>query len=180
MRKQVVAIAIASALSLCGGAFAQEVKGPMMEAVVTVTKVDPANRMVWVEAKSAKRTLHLPPDIDMSNLQVGSRYQIRYQEAVATAVEPGGSAAAGATREIEKTGKGTGVSRAKVAGKIESLEGKKLTLRTADGQETFMIGEGVSPASFKTGDTVTVSYQRPLAAEVRSTPQPVSDPAPAQ
>ena len=40
MKKQVVALAFASALAVAGGAFAQQ----RMEAVVTVTKIDPATR----------------------------------------------------------------------------------------------------------------------------------------
>jgi Cu/Ag efflux protein CusF len=182
MRKQAIAIAIASALTFVGSAFAQQ----RMEAVVTVTKLDPASRMVWVEAKSAKRALQLSPDIDMSNLQVGSRYQVRWSEGVATAIEPGAqSAAAGGTRQanIGKTGAGAGTSSGKLVGVIDSLDtaGKKITLRSADGEtETFGIGPNVAPASFKNGDTVTLTYQRALASEVRSTPQPVSDPAPAQ
>lgn len=182
MRKQAIAIAIASALTLVGSAFAQQ----RMEAVVTVTKVDPASRMVWVEAKSAKRALHLSPDIDMSNIQVGSRYQLRWTEGVATAIEPGAqAAAAGATRDVDiaRTGPGAGTASSKLTGVIDSMDagGKKITLRTPDGQtETFSMGANVDPASLKTGDTVTLTYERPLASQMRSTPQPVSDPAPAQ
>lgn len=181
MKKQALAIAIASAFTFAGTAFAQQ----RMEAVVIVTNVDPASRMVWIEAKNAKRVLHLSPDIDMSNLQVGSRYQFRWTEGVATAIEPGAQpAAAGATREVgvAKTGAGAGTTSAKVAGVIDSIDaaGKRITLRTPDGQtETFGIGADVAAASFKAGDPVTLTYQRALASQVRSTPQPVSDPAPA-
>jgi len=181
MRKQAVAIAIASAVMFVGSAFAQQ----QMEAVVTVTKFDPASRMVWVEAKNAKRVLHLSPDIDMSKLQVGSRYQLRWTEAVATAIDPGAqAAAAGATREVEitRTGPGTSTASSKLAGVIDSVDaaGKKIPLRTPDGEtQTFSMGANVAPGSFKTGDPVTLTYERALASQVRSTPQPVSDPAPA-
>jgi hypothetical protein len=179
MKKHLVAAAIASAFAFATAAFAQQ----QMQAVVIITDMDPANRIVKVEAKTAKRTLHLSPDIDMSQLQVGSRYLIRYTEGLATAIEPGASAAGGGTREIERTGKGAGVSRAKVVGVVDALDtsGRKLTLRTPDGEkETFSMGDGVSAGSVKTGDTVTVSFQRPLASQVKSTPQAVSDPAPPQ
>jgi Cu/Ag efflux protein CusF len=182
MRKQAIAVAIASAFTFVGSAFAQQ----RMEAVVTVTKFDPASRMVWVEAKNAKRALHLSPDIDMSNIQVGSRYQLRWTEGVATAIEPGAqAAAAGATREVDiaKTGPGMSTASSKLTGVIDSMDasGKKITLRTPDGEkETFSMGANVAPGSFKTGDTVTLTYERALASQVRSTPQPVSDPAPAQ
>jgi Cu/Ag efflux protein CusF len=182
MRKQAIAIAIASALTFVGSAFAQQ----QMEAVVTVTKFDPASRIVWVEAKDAKRELHLSPDIDMSALQVGSRYQVRWTEGVATAIEPGAqAAAAGATREVDitKTGPGMSTASSQRTGVVDSIDAdaKKITLRTLDGQtETFSLGANVAPGSFKTGDTVTLTYERSLASQVRSTPQPVSSPAPAQ
>jgi hypothetical protein len=175
MKKQVIAFAFASALAVAGGAFAQQ----RMEAVVTVTKIDPASRMVWVEAKTAKRVLHLSPDIDISDIQVGSRYQFQWNESVATAIESGAQRA-GAPREVDvtKTGPGMATSMAKVSGVIDSLDGKRMSLRTSDGQnETFALGPNVASASFKKGDTVTVTYQRSLAVRVRSTPQPITDPA---
>jgi Cu/Ag efflux protein CusF len=176
MKKLVIALAIASALAIAGGASAQQ----RMEAVVTISKIDLASRTVWVQAKTTKRVLHLPPDIDISNLQVGSRYQFQWNEGVATAIESGAQRA-GAPREadIARTGPGTVSSMAKVSGVIDSLDGKKISLRTADGEtETFALGPNVASSSFKKGDTVTVTYQRSVAVRVRSTPQPVNDPAP--
>jgi hypothetical protein len=156
-----------------------------MEAVVTVTKVDPASRIVWVEGQSAKRELHLSSDIDMSNIRTGSRYHVRWTEGVATAIEPGAqAAAAGASREVDiaRTGPGMSTASSKLAGVIESMDadGKRITLRTPGGDtESFAMGN-VAPASFKAGDSVTLTYERPLVSELRSTPQPVSDPAPAK
>ncbi|HJY75649.1 MAG TPA: hypothetical protein VKE95_03405 [Burkholderiales bacterium] len=173
MKKHVIALAIASALAFAGGAFAQQ----RMEAVVVVSKIDPASRMVWVEAKSTKRVLHLSPDIDIADLQVGSRYQFQWDEGVAKAIERG--ALSGPRQaDIAKTGPGMATSMAKVSGVIQSLDGKKISLRTADGEnETFALGPDVASSSFKSGDTVTVTYQRALAVKVRSTPQPITDPA---
>jgi hypothetical protein len=176
MKKRVIALAIAATLAVAGGALAQQ----RMEAVVTVTQVDPASRTVWVEGKTSKRVLHLSPDIDISDLQVGSRYQFNWDEGVATAIEPG--ALRGAREvDITKTGPGMAKSMARVSGVIDSLDGKRITLRTADGgKETFALGPAIAPASFKTGDTVTVTYERSLAVKVRSTPQPITDPTEAQ
>jgi len=174
MKKHVIVLAFASALAVAGGAFAQQ----RMEAVVTVTKIDPASRMVWVQAKTAKRVLHLSPDIDISDLQIGSRYQFQWDEGVATAIEPGAQGAS-TPRELDvtKTGPGMATSMAKVSGVVDSFDGKKMSLRTSDGgSETFALGPNVA-GSFKKGDTVTVTYQRHLAVKVRSTPQPVTDPA---
>jgi hypothetical protein len=185
MKKQLIAAAIASALTFGTGTLAQQVvQGPPMQAVVIVTNIDNANRIVDIQAKSVKRKLHLSQDIDMSQLQVGSRYLIRYNEAVATAIEPGAAGAgAGATREIQRTAPGAGTATAKIAGVIDALDAgaKKVTLRTSDGEkETFTMADGVSAGSLKAGDAATVTYQRALASQVKSTPQPVSDPAPPQ
>jgi hypothetical protein len=75
------------------------------------------------------------------------------------------------------------VVTAKRAGVIESIDtaGKQFSLRTTEGAtETFALGEGVSAESLKKGEAVTVTYQRPIASQMASTPQPISDPAPAQ
>jgi Cu/Ag efflux protein CusF len=182
MKKHALAIALASALAFIGSAFAQQ----PMEAVVTVTNVDPASRTVWVEGTNAKRVLHLSPEIDMSAVRTGSRYHVRWTEGTATAIEPGTQgAAAGATRQVDiaSTGGGSSSATSKLTGVIESLDagGKKITLRTPDGdKETFAMGASAAPASFKDGDTVTLTYERPLVSQLSSTPQPVSDPAPAR
>lgn len=185
MKKQVIAVAFATAFAFAAGAPAQQKAGTQaqqMEAVVQVTKVNPAERLVHVRTKTRQAELHLSPDIDMSQIQEGSRYMMRWTEATATAIEPGGQpAAAGATRraDIERTGPGAGTARSQRAGVLEKMDeaSKQITLRTPDGAtETFKLGEGVSTASLKPGDTVTVSYQRPLVSQLRSTPQPVTDP----
>jgi hypothetical protein len=188
MKTQVKAAAVAFALAFSAGAIAQQKgdKPQEMEAVVTVTKIDPASRVVQVQAKSRKAELRLSPSIDIADIQEGSRYKLRWEEATATAVEPGAkTASAGATRsgDVEKVGAGAGTITAERSGVVDQVDTAKgrMTLRALDGtMETFKLGKGVSPASLKPGEAVSVSYQRPLVSQVRSTPQPVSDPAPAQ
>jgi hypothetical protein len=189
MKKQVVAVAVASALAFAAGAFGQQQassKGREMEAVLKVTNVDTAGGVVHAETRQGQTIAIRPPaDVNLAEIQVGARYKIRYTQAVATAVEPGAqTAAAGATREVERSGpQGAGVVTAKRAGVIESIDtaGKQFSLRTTEGAtETFALGEGVSAESLKKGEAVTVTYQRPIASRMASTPQPISDPAPPQ
>ena len=71
MKKQLIAVAIASALALAGGVLAADKE---MEAVVTVTKFDPATRTVQIQTKSRQAELQLGPNIDVSNVQEGNRY----------------------------------------------------------------------------------------------------------
>src|ERR1044072_2781390 len=138
MKKQLIAVAIASALAVAGGAFAQQ----RMEAVVVVSKIDPASRTVWVEAKSTKRVLHLTPNIGLSEFQIGSRYQFQWDEGVAKAIERGAQPGP-READVTKTGPGMATSMAKVSGVIDSLDGKKISLRTAGGEnETFALAPG--------------------------------------
>lgn len=188
MRKQVVAVAVAGALAFAVGALAQQrasTKAQEMEAVVTVTKVDPATRIVYARSRKGQTAVHLPPDMDISQIKEGSRYRVRYSEPVATAIEPGAqAAAAGATAEAKAGAKpGEGVKMAKTAGVVDSLDAanRQITLRTLEGEmQTFRLGEGVAPESLKTGDAVTVTYEQAVASRMVSTPQPITDPAPPQ
>ena len=143
MKKPLIALTFAYALALAGSAFAQQ----RMEAVVVVSKIDQASRTVWVEAKTQKRVLHLSPDIDIADLQVGSRYQFMWDEGVATAVEQGAKSGP-READITKTGPGTANSMAKVSGTIDSLDGKKISLHTAGGEnETFALAPDVASAA---------------------------------
>jgi hypothetical protein len=186
MNIQVVAVAAASALALSGSAFAQApaAKGKEMEAVVLVTKVDSSTGVVHAQTRKGQTFAVRPPsDVNLSEIQEGSRYKVRYSEPVALAIEPGAqAAAAGATREAERGAKpGESTITAKLAGVIESSDPakKQITVRTMEGaSQTLSLGEGVSTASLKTGDAVTVTYQRALATRMTSTPQPITDPAP--
>jgi hypothetical protein len=100
MKKQLIAVAIASALALAGGVLAADKE---MEAVVTVTKFDPATRTVQIQTKSRQAELQLGPNIDVSNVQEGNRYQLRWVQATATSVEPGAQAGAGATGSAHRS-----------------------------------------------------------------------------
>lgn len=189
MRKQIVAIAVASALGFAAGAFGQQAgssQGREMEAVLQVTKVDKAGGVVYAQTRGGQTIAIRPPaDVNVADIQEGSRYRVRFTQATATSVEPGAQAGAGATiREVERTGTGgQGAVMAKRAGIIESVDPvkKEFTLRSTDGTvESFAVGQGVSPESLKPGEAVTVTYVRPIASRMASTPQPITDPAPPQ
>jgi hypothetical protein len=191
MRKQVAAVAVAAAFALVGCA-----SGPLgsksppptsnnqMEAVAIVTAIDPVKRTVRVETPKGQTVVAVPPETNLGAIQVGNRYRVRYSEPVAVAIEPSGPAAAGgATAAVQPSSPttGEGVKRDRVSGTIEQIDGRQIVLRTADGgRQAFRTGSGVLRASAKQGDTVTLTYQQAVATQMASTPQPVSDPAPAQ
>lgn len=189
MRKQVVAVAVASALAFAVGASAQQSgKGQMMEAVVTVTKINPATRTVHVRTPKGETAVSVPADVKLDQLQVGARYRVRYQEAVAVAIEPGAqpSAGAGATAEVapqSTPAAGQALKTDKVAGVIDAIDpgSKEITVRTLDGgKQTFKVAESVEAGSLKPGEAVTVTYEQAVATHMVSTPQPIRDPAPAR
>jgi hypothetical protein len=185
MSKSFIAAAVAAALALAGSGLlqAQGSKGKAMEAVVKVTQVNSANRTVTVETPKGHTLVSVPDSIDLSQIQEGARYKVRYSEPVAVAVAPGGegSAAAGATAELKSAGEG--VKMEQVSGTVEQIDasGRQLVVRTADGmKQAYRLGEGVDAGSLKSGDPVSLTYQQAVATQMVSTPQPISDPAPAQ
>jgi hypothetical protein len=182
MKKQAIAVAIASALAFAGAAHAQRgaAKPHEKQAVVTVQKVDPSSRIIHVKSRSDQYSVHLAPEIDISQVKVGSRYRVNYFEPVATAVEPGAQpAAAGATRHAEPGAKaGEGAMTGQVSGVVEYME---VTVRdTSGGTQTFKLDEGVAAGSLKPGEAVTISYKQAVASRVLSTPDDVTDPVPAR
>lgn len=193
MRKQVAAAALAAAfaLPLCAGAqSAAPSKGQMMEAVVTVTSVDPASRTVRVQTPKGETVVSLSPEIKLENIQVGSRYRVRYSEPVAVEIVSGASpsASAGATAELKPKSKqeagkaGEGVKMGSVAGTVEAIDParRELVLRTPDGnRQAYKLPEGATLGPLKPGEPVTLTYIQAVATHVASTPQPISDPAPA-
>jgi hypothetical protein len=183
-RKSLTAIAVAAAFALTGPGplQAQGSKGRPMEAVVKVTQINAANRTVLVETPRGHTRVSVPDSIDLSQIQEGARYKVRYSEPVAVALAPGGqaSAAAGATAEVKSAGEG--VKSETIAGTVEQIDpsGKLIIVRTPDGvKQAYRIADGVDHASLKSGDAVTLTYHQAVATQMLSTPQPITDPAPA-
>jgi hypothetical protein len=192
MKKHLVAIALASALAFTAGVEAQpknRPQGEMMEAVVTVTKVDPVTRTVSVRTPTGETLVQLPPEMNIDQILPGARYRVRYAEPVAVAITPGApaSSASGATALVEPRGDvtaGLGVKVDEVAGVVEAIDpaGQRITVRRLDGgRQTFALAADTAIAgAIKPGDAVTVAYHQVLATQMVSTPQPERDPAPAR
>lgn len=193
MKMHALAVAIAAAIAFATDVPAQQAQGNkprMMEAVVTVSKVDPLSRTVLVETPKGQTVVAVPDDTKLEDIQIGSRYRVRYSEPLAVAVERGAqpSTSEPATASVGQTGRGTGqgVRMDKVSGIVEQLDpaGNAIVVRSSlegGGSRAFRLADSAAQGlqSIKTGDAVTISYQQAVATELRSTPQPVSDPAPA-
>jgi hypothetical protein len=190
MQAQTAVLTVAAILCLPLGASGQErPKGQMMEAIVSVTKVDPATRKAYVRGPKSETVVTLPPSVNPSDILPGTRYKVRYEEPVAVMITPGApsSAGAGATAEVTTpataSGRGEVVKTAEASGVVESIDpaGPRIVLRTLDGgRQTFAVAPSATVAGpVKTGDAVTVAYHQGATTEITRSPQPERDPAPA-
>ena len=182
MKSQLIAAALAAAIAFNAGA---QPRGRAMEAVVTVTEVDPVTRTVWVRTPKGATPVLLPPDVNVQDIRAGTRYRVRYSEPVAGALAPGAQASAGATAVVEPTPSGAqGLKVERVSGVVEAIDpaSRRIAVRTLDGRSVaFAVAEdAIVAAPIKPGDAVTVSYHQAIASQMVSTPQPEQDPAPAQ
>src|SRR5262245_56881593 len=193
MKTQLAAAAMVIALGFAADVAAQASKtyqAQPMEGVVTVTNVDRAARTVTVQGSKGNETVvALPPEAqNLDQIQVGSRFRVRFLEEVAVSVSPGGgepSAAAGSSVRMAPKGGNPGGTIAKVvqvSAVVEAVDpaSRQITLRGPEGNSrTMQVAEDVALDGIKPGDRVTVAHTQALATHMISTPQPVSDPAPA-
>ena len=192
MKPQLAAAALAVALALATEVGAQAVRtfeAQPMEGVVTVTDVDRAARTVTIRGPKGNDTVvAVPPEAqNLDQVQVGSRFKVRFLEEVAVSVSAGGepSAVAGSSVEMAPKGGTPGGTVAKVvqvSAVVEAVDpaSRQITLRGPLGNSrTMRVAEDVKLDAIKPGDSVTVAHTQALATHMISTPQPVSDPTPA-
>ena len=192
MKSQAIAAAFAIALAFAVDVSSQASKtyeAQPMEGVVTVTNVDQAARTVTVrDAKGNETVVAVPPESqNLDQVQVGSRFKVRFLEEVAVAVSPGGEASAVAGSSVQMAPKGgtpggTVAKVVQVSAVVEAVDpaSRQITLRGPLGaSRTLRVADDVKLDGIKPGDSVTVAHTQALATHMISTPQPVSDPAPA-
>jgi hypothetical protein len=195
MQMQLQAASFLLALLLSAGAPAQPqrekvVQAQPMEAVVIVTDVDHANRTVTVRGpKGNERTLAVPLEAqNLDQVQVGSRFKVQYLEEVAVSLSKGGepSASAGETVMLSPKGGRPGGAAARtvsVSGVVQAVDpaSRQVTLRGPQGGvRTMTVADDVKLEGVAPGDRISLTYTQAIALQMASTPQPVSDPAPAQ
>lgn len=157
-------------------------KKDQMKATITVEKVDPAARIAYVKSKNQHFAVHIPADMKIEQIKQGDRYTVSFSEPVVTAMEPGApSASAGATRELQTTGKeGENVVTGRMSGKMEVVDAanRQILVRTDKGElMPFRIGEGVDTQAVKKGEPVTLTFRRAVSTKwVNSPESELSDP----
>ena len=192
MKMQLTAAALAIALAFAPDVNSQASKtyqAQPMEGVVTVTDVDRGARTVTIRGPKGNDTVvAVPPEAqNLDQVQVGSRFKVRFLEEVAVSVSAGGepSAVAGSSVELAPKGGTPGGTVAKVlqvSAVVEAVDpaSRQITLRGPLGNSrTMRVAEDVKLDAIKPGDSVTVAHTQALATHMVSTPQPISDPAPA-
>jgi len=147
------------------------------EAVVKVVKIDRKARTVTFQGpKGRQETLQVPKEAqNFDRVKVGSSFKIRYVEAVAVALQRGGTASASAERTVRLAPKGgtpggVVVDTSTISATVEAIDyasrevalkgpkGNVLALRVADDVQGF--------ADVKVGDSLTVAYTQALALEM--------------
>ena len=156
-----------------------------VEAVVTVTKVDPKARTVAFRGpKGGIATLNIPPEAqNLDQVKAGQQYKMKYVEAVAVAISKGGEPSATAGEQVKLAPKGAKpggmiVRAAQLSGVIDAIDytnryvavrgpkGNTLALKAADdATATFEMAMSLGGKTAEGGEmkidiagTVTVQF----------------------
>jgi hypothetical protein len=184
MKTVLTAAALAVALAFAADVEAQAGKtyqAQPMEGVVTVTNIDRAARTVTIKGPKGNETVvAVPPEAqNLDQVQVGSRFKVRFLDEVAVSVGSGGepSAVAGSSVQLAPKGGtpgGTIAEVVQISAVVEAVDpaSRQITLRGPQGNSrTIRVAEDV--------ETITITHTQAIATHMVSSPQPVSDPAPA-
>ena len=188
MKKVLFAATAAWAMALAFGASAQgkgAVTVSQTEAVVKVTKIDRKARTVTFQGpRGNSRTLTVPKEAqNFDKVKVGALFRVKYVEAVAVALQKGGTASASADRHVQLAPKGgtpggVAVDTVMLKAKVEAIDyaDREVALKGPKGNVVALkVSDDVQGLeSVKVGDTVTVAYARALALEML--PEPAGPP----
>lgn len=186
MKDTLISTALSAALGLAslfaGSASAQRVVvGEPIEAIVTVTAVDPAAKTVTVRGpRGQTTTLEVPQAQNLDRIAPGSRFHVVYTEAAAVEISKDAPrlAASGTTVEPAPRGANPGamaVRRTEVTGVVEAIDRKNRYMSIQ--------GPGAMPVSVKVpedvkefdtlavGDRITLTYVQALAADMIPEPE---------
>jgi hypothetical protein len=182
MRKIFIAAVVASLGAFPGGAAAQgAVTVSQTEAVVKVTKIDRKARTVTFQGpKGNSRTLTVPKEAqNFDKVKVGALFRVKYVEAVAVALQKGGTASASADRHVQLAPKGgtpggVVVDTVVLSAKVEAIDyaDREVALKGPKGKVVALkVSDDVQGLeNVKVGDTVTVAYAKALALEMLPEP----------
>jgi hypothetical protein len=148
-----------------------------VEAVVTVTKVDPQARTVTIRGPAGNlHTLAVPKEAkNLDQVKPGDRFKMTYAEAAAVAMTKGGKAQAGMEEMVSLAPKGAKpggykVRTFNVSGTVEAIDYKRRQV-SVRGPKGNIVSLPVSSEvkdleSVAVGDRITVTYSEALAMEM--------------
>lgn len=177
---------LAAALLVPAFAFGQP-KGAIvtdqLEAVVTVTKVDPKARTVTVRGpKGNLHVLAVPPESqNLDQVKPGDRFKITYAEAAVIALTKGGEPAASVEQSVQVAPKGAKpggykVRTVKLSAVVDAIDYKNryVALRGPKGNTLALpvSDEVKNLEKVMVGDKLSVAYTQALAIEMVAQEKP--------
>jgi len=190
MKHAAIAAALCS-LFLAAPGFAQQLKdgaieAVQIEAVITVLVVDPKARTVVVRGpRGGVATLNVPKDAqNLDQVKQGSRFKVKYVEAIALSVRKGGQPSATAGEEVRLAPKGgtpggIAVRTAQIAGVVDAVDytNRYIALRGPKSNiVSLKVADDVKLEELSAGDRIALTYVQGLAMQM--IPQePVQAPA---
>jgi Cu/Ag efflux protein CusF len=172
--------ALLCSLTLVPAAQAQVKDGAVVvdqvEAVVTVTKVDPKARTVTFRGpKGGIATLNIPPEAqNLDQVKPGQQYKMKYVEAVAVAISKGGAPSASGGEQVKLAPKGAKpggmmVRSAQISGVVDAIDytNRYVAVRGPKGNTLALkVAEDVALDQLSAGDRITLAYTEALAVEM--------------
>lgn len=182
MKRIIVAIALlVPALALAQGR--GMIVTDQVEAVVTVTKVDPKARTVTVRGPRGNlQTLNVPPESqNLDRVKPGDRFKMTYAEAAVIALTRGGKPDASVEEMVQvapKGGKPGGfkVRTTKISGVVDAIDYKNryVSLRGPKGNTLALpvSSEVKDLESVQVGDKLSIVFTQALAVEMVAQEKP--------
>jgi len=147
-----------------------------VEAVVTVTKVDPKARTVTFRGpKGGVATLKVPPEAqNLDQVKPGQQYKMKYVEAVAVAIHKGGAPSAAAGEQVKLAPKGAKpggviVRAAQISGVIDAIDytNRYVSVRGPKGNTVALkAADDVALDQLTAGDRISITYTEALAVDM--------------
>lgn len=183
---KIAACAILASLALLAQASAQgqekdrAVVVDEVDMIVTVVEVDPSARTVVVKGPNGNLIdVAVPPESqNLDQVHPGSRFRVRYLQAVAVSLAKGGPVTSSSTRSVQMAPKGDvpgGVISTvrQISGSVESInhDSRLVSLRGPEGRVLILtVDESVEGLEqVQAGDVISVEYAESVA--MRMLPQ---------
>jgi hypothetical protein len=192
MKNVFVAAAALSVAAIASTVAAQD-KGAVVvgqsEAVVTVIKLDrKARRVTFQGPRGNQVTMIVPEEAqNLDQVRVGSRFNVKYVEAVAVGLQRGGKPSVGVDQHVKLAPKGGNpggivVNTATIRASVVAIDyaNREVAVKGPQGNiRSFRVADEVQGfKDVKVGDSISVTYAEALALDMIPEPGPKAKPSP--